>query len=133
MTPPSASRTPPHAERGEEYSARRGALDTDIQGVERLARRHEQAIALGSAEADVAADLGQADAADQLAFGIPNRDAAVADIAPGVARDPDVAVDVATQPVGPALDAVDHEVAEQLAVRDLVVGADGEGIDLALA
>ena len=65
-----------------------------VEGVERLARRHEQAVALGPAEADVAADLGQADAADQLALRGPHRDAAVADGAAGVARDPEIAVDV---------------------------------------
>ena len=47
--------------------ARRCSLRGRVDGIERLARGHEQAIALGTAEADVAADLGQADAADELA------------------------------------------------------------------
>src|SRR4029077_11570826 len=77
--------------------------------------------------------LGQADAADQLAFRRPHRDAAVADGAASVARGPQIAVDVAAHAIGPALHAVDHAVAEQLLVRDLVVRSDIEGIDLAFA
>ena len=64
---------------------------------------------------------------------IPHRDAAVAERAAGVARHPEVAVDVAAQAVRSALHAVDQTVGEQLAVRDLVVGADVERVDLAFA
>src|SRR5262249_49776742 len=104
-----------------------------IDGVERLARSHEQAIALGSTEADVAAHLGQTDAADELAVRRPYRDAAVAHMTPGIARRPDIAVDVAAHPIGTALHAVNHEVAEPLMVRELVVGADIEHEHIALA
>src|SRR5216683_1746934 len=97
-------------------SARRRALGVHIDGVERLARRHEQAVPLGTAEADVAADLRQPDATDQLAFRRPHRDPAVADRTAGVARRPEIAIDVGAHPVGPAFDAVDHAIAEQLAV-----------------
>src|SRR5262249_32171387 len=114
-------------------SAGRRSLRVHVYGVERLARGHEQAIALGTAEADVAADLGQADAPDQFALRRPYRDAAVADRATGVARRPYVAEDVAAHAVGSALDAVDHAIGEQLAIGYLVVRADIEGIDLALA
>src|SRR5439155_18088793 len=41
-----------------------GPLRLDVDGVERLAGRHEQAVALGAAEADVAADLRQQHLAD---------------------------------------------------------------------
>src|SRR6185295_10375628 len=42
----------------------RRALRVDVQRIERLARRHEQAVALHAPEADVGAALGQRDAAD---------------------------------------------------------------------
>src|SRR5882724_5827331 len=48
-------------------SARSCALRGGIHGVKRLASGHEQAVALGAAEANVAAHLGQADPADELA------------------------------------------------------------------
>ena len=72
----------------------------------------------GPPNAHVRAHLGQADAADEHAVRIPDRDAVVADGASGVARAPDVAVDVAACAIGTALDAVDHEVAEEPPVRD---------------
>src|SRR5438552_5028367 len=93
-------------------STRPGALRRGIHGVERLARGHEQAVTLGAAEADVAAHLGQADPADQLAGRVPHRHAAIADMAPGIARGPDVAVDIAAHAVRSTLDTVNHEVAE---------------------
>src|SRR5439155_20308657 len=101
--------------------------------IERLARGHEQAIALGATEADVAAHFGQTNAADQLAFRGPHRHAAIADGAAGVARGPDIAADVAAHAVRPALHAIDHEIAEPLAVAELVVGADIEHEHVALA
>ena len=66
----------------------------------------------------------------QLALRRPNRDAAVADSAAGIARAPHVAVDVGAHAVGTALHAVDHAIAEQLAVGELVVGPYVEDIDL---
>src|SRR5689334_7953558 len=110
-----------------------GALGRGVERVERLAARHEQPVALGPAEADVAAHLGQPDAPDELALGRPDRHAAVANRPPGVAGGPDVAVHVAPDAVGSALDAIDHEVAEHLAVGRLVVGADVEDVHVALA
>jgi hypothetical protein len=62
-------------------SAWSGALRAGTYSVERLARGHGQAIALGAAEADVGAHLGQADAADQRAFRRPYRHAVIADVA----------------------------------------------------
>jgi hypothetical protein len=44
------------------------ALHADVHGIQGLARRHEQAIALRAAEADVRADLRQADEPDGRAF-----------------------------------------------------------------
>src|SRR4029453_14966175 len=89
--------------------------------------------ALGSAEGDVAAHLRQADAAEQLAFRRPHRHAAVADGAAGFAGGPDIAVDVAAHAVRSAFHAIDHEIAEPLLVRELVVGADIEHEHVALA
>src|SRR6185436_11738590 len=114
-------------------SARSRALRGSIHSIERLARGHEQAVALGAAKGDVAADLGQPDAADQLAFRRPHRHTAISDGAAGIAGGPDIAIDIAAQAVGSALHAVDHAIAEPLVVRELVVGADIEHKDLALA
>src|SRR4029077_19708358 len=44
-----------------------------VDRIQRLASRHEQAVALGSAEANVADHFGDADAAEQLAFWRPYR------------------------------------------------------------
>src|SRR5438132_14087478 len=87
-------------------SARCCALRGGIHGIERLARGHEQAIALGAAETDVAAHLGQADPADQLAVRRPHRHTAIADVAAGIARGPDIAVDIAAHAIRSALHAV---------------------------
>jgi hypothetical protein len=48
-------------------SAARAPLGLAIEGVDRLARGHEQAVALLAAETHVGAALGQQDAADYLA------------------------------------------------------------------
>src|SRR6266849_1570383 len=103
-------------ERWRNGSARSCALRGGIHGVERLARGHEQAVALGTAEADVAAHLGQADAAEELAVRRPYRHAAIAHGTAGIARAPDIAVDVAAHAVRTALHAVNHEVAEPLVI-----------------
>src|SRR5262249_61456638 len=50
-------------------SPARCALRADVERVKRLARRHEQTVALEPAEADVGAALGELDAADELAGG----------------------------------------------------------------
>src|ERR1700722_19770260 len=52
-------------------SARGGTLGVDEDRVDRLARGHEQPIALGSAEADVGAHFGQTNPPDQLAGWVP--------------------------------------------------------------
>src|SRR4029450_1320315 len=75
----------------------RGALGRDVERVDRLARRHEQAIAVRAAECEVAADLGKANPAEELPGRIPDRDAAVAERAAGVARHPDVSGHVRAQ------------------------------------
>src|SRR3984893_15743613 len=92
------------------------ALGRGVDRVEGLARGHEQAVALGPAEADVAADLGQPNASDELALRVPHRDATVTDRAPRVAGAPQVAVHVGAHAVRPALHSVDHEIAEELAI-----------------
>src|SRR5262249_34666011 len=78
----------------------------------------------------------QAAPPEQLAVRIPRGAPAVAEPAPAgiaVARDPEVAAHVGAHAVGAALDAVHHEVAEELLVRHLVVGAQVEDVHVALA
>src|SRR5262249_53114252 len=113
--------------------SRRRALGVDVDRVERLAGRHEQAVALGAAEADGAADLRESGAADQLPRWRSHRYPPGAHVAAGVARGPHVAVDIAAGPVRTTLHPVDHEVAEELHVGELVVGAHVEDVHLALA
>src|SRR5262249_25157912 len=113
--------------------AGRRPLGVDVHRVQGLTGGHEQAVPLGPAEADVAADLREPDAPDQLAPRGPDGDAAVADGAPGVARAPHVALDVTAGAVRAALHPVDHEVGELLVARQLVVGAHVEDEHLALA
>src|SRR5262249_62157041 len=70
------------------------------------------------------------------AFRIPHGDAAVAEPASAgiaVARDPEVSAHVGAHPVGTALHAVHHEVAEELLVRQLVIGAHVEDVHVAVA
>src|SRR4029077_4146440 len=98
---------------------RRGSLRGDVEGVERLAPAHEEAVALRTAEADVGADLREPDAADELALRRPHGHAAISEPAPAgvaVAGDPHVALDVTARAVRATLDAVDHEIAEHLLV-----------------
>src|SRR6516162_9866490 len=86
------------------------ALGVDVQRVERLAGGHEETIALRPAKAQIRTDLRQADTANQLALGRPDRDAVVPDGAARVARAPDVAADIASDAVRRASHAIDHEV-----------------------
>ena len=106
------------------------ALRIDVDGVERLAGSHEEAVALRPAETDIAAHLRQPDAPDQLPVGIPDSDAVVADGTAGVAGTPDVAIHVAADAVGRALHAVDHEIGEPLDVRQRAL-ADVEDVHVA--
>src|SRR3977135_3848512 len=50
------------------------ALGVDVQRIDRVARGHEQAVALDAAEAHVGAALGQRDESDRLAGGIEDLD-----------------------------------------------------------
>src|SRR5262249_47943735 len=109
--------------------ARRGPLGGRVHRVQRLTACHEQAVSLGAAETDVADDLGDSDASDQLPFGRPDEDATVPHRPTGVARGPHVAVDITADAIRPALDAVDHAVGEELLVGELVVAADIEDVD----
>src|SRR5258708_31976589 len=87
------------------------ALRGGIHRVERLARGHEQAVALGAAEADVAAHLGQADAADQLGGPRPHPHAVIADVAAGTSRGPDISLVTPTHTRQAALHALKHGIA----------------------
>ena len=115
----------------EALSGRPRPLRIHIERVERLARGHEEPVALGAAEAEIAAHFGQANPADELAVRRPHRDAAVAHVAPGVARAPDVAVHVAADAVRTAADAVNAEIGERLVIGQLVVRRDVEHAQVA--
>ena|SRR6266481_1555756 len=75
------------------------ALRLDIDGIERLAGRHEQAVSFLAAEADIGAGLGQTDLTDARAIGREHLDAIVA-VADPTGADPDVAIDVDPHPSG---------------------------------
>jgi hypothetical protein len=81
-------------------SAARYPLGLDIEGVDRLARGHEQAVALRAAETHIGAALGQQDAADHRAVGRVDGDP-VLGLAAGPGA-PDVAVRVDTKAVAAA-------------------------------
>src|SRR5689334_16323984 len=84
------------------------ALRVDEHRIKRLARRHEEAVALAAAETEVGAALGERDAADGLALGREHHDA-VEPFA-GAPAGPEVAVDVAAEAVGRSvLAAVDED------------------------
>src|SRR5216684_3961087 len=74
-----------------------------------------------------------ADPADELAIRRPYRHATIADVAAGIARGPDIAIDIAAHTVRSALHAVNHEIAEPLLIGELVVGADIEHEHVTLA
>jgi len=130
---PRITRLSSHSAGARITSPRTCTLSVDIDRVERLAGRHEQTVTLGAAEADIAANLGQANASHELALRCPDGDAAVADRPAGIARSPQVAVHVAAQAVGAAFHPVDRAVGKQPPVRKLVVGADVEDVNVALA
>src|SRR5437879_1257463 len=77
------------------------AARLDIDRIERLARGHEQTVALGAAEAHVRADFRQQDLANARAIRREDMDAVVAVADPAGAR-PDVAVLIAADAVGEA-------------------------------
>src|ERR1700686_5867952 len=74
------------------------ALRLDIDRVQRLARRHEQAVSLLAAEGEIGAGLGQQDLADARAIRCEHLDAVIARADPAGA-DPAVAVDIDPQTV----------------------------------
>ena len=92
------------------------ALGLHVDRVKRLAAGHEQAVALGAAEADVGADFRQHDLADAVAVRREDMDAVVA-VADPAGAGPDIAVDVAADAVGEAgADAVERHVGEAAAL-----------------
>src|SRR6185369_8483843 len=74
------------------------ALRVDVERIDRVARRHEQAVALDAAEADVGAALGQRDEGDRLAGGVEDLHAVLLVVAHAPAA-PQVAVDVEAEAV----------------------------------
>src|SRR3954464_10614616 len=95
----SPSRPPPHRKRRGELALRRAdlspgrALRVHIQRVDRLARGHEQAVALHAAEAEVGAAFGQGDAADHHTVGCEHHNTVEFGIAHAPAA-PEIAVDI---------------------------------------
>src|SRR5215510_8611552 len=78
-----------------------GALRVHEERIDRMARRHEQAVALDAAEADVGAAFRQRNKADRLAGGIENLHAVLLRVAHAPAA-PEIAIDVTTEAVGRA-------------------------------
>src|SRR5262245_15570715 len=79
-------------------SPSRRALRIHVERIERMARRHEQPVALDAAEADIGGALGQCDEADGFAGRVENLHAVLlrATHAPAA---PQIAVDVASEAV----------------------------------
>ena len=92
-----------------------GAGGFYLDGVEGLAGGHEEAVAFGGAEDDVAADFGEADLADFVACGVDDVDAVIA-VADPARTCPDIAAFVAERTVIGAGLVVEPGVAEFLAV-----------------
>src|SRR5262249_56397351 len=78
------------------------ALRIDVERIERVARRHEQPVALGAAEAEIGGTLGQGDEADGLAGRVENLHPVQLRAAHAPAA-PQIAVDVAAKAVGRAV------------------------------
>src|SRR5258707_13312637 len=99
------------------------ALGVYIERVDRLARGHEQPVALQAAEAKVGAALGQRDAADQHAVGRVDHDAVELGIAHAPAAS-QIAVDVAAHAVGRAGTGVDEHplVGNPVAAGAYIIG-----------
>src|SRR6185295_10629955 len=99
---------------GVSSSAGSRALSRGIDGVNRLACDHEQPVALGTAEGDVAAYLGQPNPAQQLGIRAPHRDTTVAYIPAGIACAPKIAEHVGTKAIRTTMHAIDLAVGEHL-------------------
>src|ERR1700682_2419400 len=92
------------------------ALRLHIDRIQRLARRHEQAVALLAAEADIGAGLGQQDLADPGAVRREDLDPVITRADPSRA-DPDIALGIDPQAVGEARLAVELHVDELFRIR----------------
>src|SRR5690606_31036059 len=90
----------------------------DVDGVERLAGRHEQSIAFAAPEADVRADLRQSDLADACAVGRKDVHAIVTIADPTGAR-PHIAILIAPDAVGETSLPVPFHADERLWVLQL--------------
>src|SRR3984893_6711147 len=84
------------------HSPSRRALRIDVERIERVARGHEQPVALHTAEAEIGAALGQRDEADGFAGRVENLHPVQLRAAHAPAA-PQIAVDVAAQAVGRAV------------------------------
>jgi D-galactarolactone cycloisomerase len=103
--------------------APRRALRVYIERVDRLARGHEQAVALQASEAEIGAALGQRDAADHDAVGREHHDAVEFGIAHAPAA-PQIAVDIGPHAVGRTRTGIDEHalVGDPVAAGCHVIG-----------
>src|ERR1700730_14779183 len=107
-------------------------LRVDVERVERLAGGHEQPVAFRTTKAHIGGDLRQMDAADQLGLRVPHRHSIVPDGTAGVARAPQIAVDVAAR--RPARTSpINHEIGEELLIGELVGWPNIEDVYVAFA
>src|SRR5262245_41031853 len=89
------------SDRATRYSPARRALRVDIERIDRMARGHEQPVALDAAEADVGRALRQCDEADGLAVRVEDFHPVLLRVTHAPAA-PQIAVDVAAHAVGRA-------------------------------
>src|SRR5207342_133948 len=82
----------------DDSSAIMRALCLDIDRIQRLTGRHEQAVSLLAAEADIGAGLGQANLTDACAIGRKYLDAVVA-VADPACADPDIPLGIDPKPI----------------------------------
>src|SRR5450631_3662308 len=83
------------------------ALGVHVERIERVARRHEQAVALDAAEAEVGGAFGERDLADPFAVGIEHHDAI--ERRRGAPAAPQVALDVTAKAVRRLVGLAGHE------------------------
>src|SRR3954447_23915464 len=95
------------------------ALRLDIDGIKRLARRHEQAVSLLATEAHIGAGFRQANLTDACAVRRENLDAVITFANPARA-DPDIAIDVDPQSVREARLAVERHIDQRARVGKFV-------------
>src|ERR1700733_5079984 len=95
------------------------ALGLDIDSIQRLAGRHEQAVSLFATKAEIGAGLGQTNLRDTLAIRCKNLDAVIA-VADPARADPDIAFGIDPHAIRETGFAVERHVDQRARVRELV-------------